>query len=146
MFDWVKSWFANGKTVIYINEVIFPPCGCCHKPTPVAPTKPILFPGDAYMAIKFPVSVPPGAPDVVKTSVTFTVEGQPSTTVDIAGNGGSTDIVVPEGSNGVVSAKYFAAAGNPSLPSPEATWTNASDTTPPAAPQGAPVLGAGDTV
>lgn len=145
MFEWFKSLFTSGKTVIYIDRVMFP-CGCCPKPKPVAPAKPVLHSGDSLMAIKFPVSVPAGAADVVKTILKVHVEGQPDTTVEIMGNGGATDIVVPEGSNGSVCASYQDAAGNQSADSPEAPWTNASDTTPPAAPAGAPTLGAGDTV
>lgn len=95
--------------------------------------------------IKFPVSVPAGGPDVVKTIVTVHVEGQPDATQELMSNGGDTFIVVPEASNGSVCAAYVDAAGNRSADSPEAPWTNASDTTPPAAPAGAPTLGAGDT-
>jgi len=145
MLDWMKSWFGtHGKVVIHIDTVTFP-CGCCPKPKPAAPAVPTLLPGDAYMAIKYPVSVPAGAADVTKTVVTVHVEGQPDTTVELASNGGDTFIVVPEGSNGSVCAAYVDGAGNKSPDSPEAPWTNASDTTPPAAPAGAPTLGAGDT-
>lgn len=147
MLDWIKSWFGtHGKTVIYIDSVTFPMCGCCHHTKPAAPGKPILSSGDAYMAIKFPVSVPAGAADVVKTKVTSQVDGADPVVVELASNGGDTFIVVPEASNGSVWASYSDAAGNASPNSPSATWTNASDTTPPPAPTGAPTLGAGDTV
>lgn len=146
MHDCSKSWLNHhGKTVIYIDSATFT-CGCC-KPKPAAPHQaPTLSSGDSFMAIKFPVSVPAGGPDVVKTVITFTVEGEPSATVEINGNGGDTSIVVPEASNGSLWATYADAAGNVSAPSPTATWTNAADTVPPAAPAGAPTLGAGDTV
>lgn len=120
--------------------------GCCRKKKPQAPAVPVLSFGDSFVAIKFPVSVAAGAADVVKTILTVHVEGQPDSTVEIAGNGGNASIVVPQGSNGSVCAAYVDAAGNRSADSPEAPWVNASDTTPPAAPAGAPTLGAGDTV
>lgn len=148
MLDWIKSWFGNdGKIVIHIDSVVFPLVECDCKPCPItAPVGVTLHLGDSFMSIKFPVSVPAGAPDVVKTVVSFQVEGADVSTIEIAGNGGDTEIVVPEASNGEVWASYADAAGNVSPDSPHATWTNASDTTPPAAPAGAPTLGEGDTV
>lgn len=145
MFEWFKSLFTSGKTVIYIDRVMFP-CGYCPKPKPGAPAKPVLRSGDSVTMIKYPVSVPTGGPDVVKTIVKLHVDGQPDSTVEIPSNGGDTFVTVPEGSNGSVCASYADAAGNVSADSPEAVFTNASDTTPPAAPAGAPTLGAGDTV
>lgn len=146
MLDWFKNLFTSGKTVIYIDNVTFPICGCCPKPKPTAPAVPVLSPGDSFMAIKFPVSVPAGASDVVTTTVVYQEDGSPSATVAIAGNGGDTFITVAEGSNGSVWANYADKTGNLSADSPKATWTNASDTVPPAAPAGAPTISAGDTV
>lgn len=145
MFEWFKNLFTSGKTVIYIDRVMFP-CGCCPKPKPGAPAKPVLRSGDSVTMIKYPVSVPAGGPDVVKTIVKLHVDGQSDSTVEIPSNGGDMFVTVPEGSNGSVCASYADASGNVSPDSPEAVFTNASDTTPPAAPAGAPTLGAGDTV
>lgn len=114
-----------------------------------APSPPVfvsLSKGDSVTMIKFIVTVPPGAQsDIVKTRVTSQVDGQPATLHDLDGNGGSLDLVVPEGSSGVVLAQYIDKAGNESKKSPEARWENASDQTPPEAPAGAPQLSLGES-
>lgn len=119
----------------------------CLAPCPPA-TKPIIHPfGETVVMIKYPVTVPAGAQaDIVTTRVTTTVDGADPVSVDFAGNGGTTNITVPDGSSGSVYAHYIDRAGNVSASSPAATFTNASDTTPPDAPAGAPTLGAGESV
>lgn len=97
--------------------------------------------------IKYPVTVDAGAdPDIDKTVLTYNEDGQTATVLENNGNGGAFEIVVNEGSSGDVFSHYVDRAGNASPASPTARFENASDTTPPAAPSGAPVLGAGQTV
>lgn len=118
----------------------------CLAPSPPI-TKPILSAGETVVMIKYPVTVPAGTQaDIAKTRVTTTVDGSDPSTVEISGNGGSIDITVPDGSSGSVVAQYIDRAGNASANSPEARFENASDTTPPDAPAGAPTLGAGESV
>lgn len=97
--------------------------------------------------IKFPVTVDAGtASDINKTRLTSTVAGETSVVQEVDGNGASFEITVPEHSNGEVYSNYIDRAGNVSDDSPLALWVDASDTTPPAAPAGAPTLGAGESV
>lgn len=149
MLDWLKSWFGtDGKVVIHINSVVFPAPQCCHKPKPVpAPSGVVFLSGESVMAIKFPVQIPasPSA-DVVKTTLVYAVENEPTQSIDLMTNGGDATIIVPVASNGSAYANYTDAAGNVSPNTPAAFWTNASDTTPPESAAAAPTFGAGETV
>lgn len=129
--------------------------GCCVEPQrPTGPTKPLVFsPGDTYMAIRFPVTIPAAVAgqQVDKANVYWSVDGIDH--IEVApfpmtdGVDGSGAIVVPQGSSGKAWFAYVDKAGNESVTkSPEFVFTNAADTQPPDGPSGALVFGKGDTV
>lgn len=147
MIGWFKSLFGSGPVTININKVVA--CDCCRHcdPKPQRPKAPVIGAGESVLMIKFPVTVAAGSDaDIDKTVLTYSEDGLTATVLEVAGNGGSFDIIVADGSSGDVFSHYVDKAGNASPASPTARFENASDTTPPAAPAGAPVIGAGQTV
>jgi len=134
MFRWLMKLIAELK--LWLD---------CVAPSP--PAAIAISKGESVSMIKYKVTVPAGVqPDIVTTRVTTQTDGEDAKLQELTGNGGTFDLVVAEGSSGVVLAQYIDKAGNESKKSPPARWENAADTTPPDAPADAPSLSQGETV
>ena len=139
----IKSILESERVVVIKVEC------CCPKPPPVHPgpaaPRVKLERGDTVTMIRYPFTITVPS-DATATSLSFTENGGPSSTVSGTQNPDGTyggNFEVNDGSKVEYWANCKDAAGNPSLDSAHGIIDSAADTVPPAAPTVS--VGAGDT-